>query len=93
MRCARDREHGSCSRDRRAGKTVPDDWGVDAQGNPTTDPAAILSGAMMLRWLADKHDDATLAIGQLHHRVADLREQALKVILARQPAIHTHEPR
>lgn len=31
---------------RRAGKTVPDDWGVDAQGNPTTDPAAILSGAM-----------------------------------------------
>ena len=23
--------------------------------------AAILSGAMMLRWLADKHDDATLA--------------------------------
>lgn len=31
---------------RRAGKAVPDDWGVDAEGRPTTDPAAILSGAM-----------------------------------------------
>ena len=31
---------------RRAGKAVPDDWGVDAQGKSTTDPAAILSGAM-----------------------------------------------
>ncbi|WP_312489129.1 Ldh family oxidoreductase [Sphingomonas sp.] len=31
---------------RRAGKAVPDDWGVDADGRPTTDPAAILSGAM-----------------------------------------------
>jgi delta1-piperideine-2-carboxylate reductase len=31
---------------RRAGKSVPDDWGVDADGRPTTDPAAILSGAM-----------------------------------------------
>ncbi len=31
---------------RRAGKSVPDDWGVDSDGRPTTDPAAILSGAM-----------------------------------------------
>ncbi len=31
---------------RRAGKSVPDYWGVDAEGKPTTDPAAILSGAM-----------------------------------------------
>lgn len=31
---------------RRAGKRVPDDWGVDSEGNVTTDPAAILSGAM-----------------------------------------------
>ncbi|WP_322963793.1 Ldh family oxidoreductase [Sphingomonas fuzhouensis] len=31
---------------RRAGKVVPDDWGVDAEGKPTTDPAAILLGAM-----------------------------------------------
>lgn len=31
---------------RRAGKAVPEDWGVDAEGRPTTDPAAILDGAM-----------------------------------------------
>ena len=31
---------------RRAGKSVPLGWGIDAQGEPTTDPAAILSGAM-----------------------------------------------
>ncbi|WP_294333482.1 Ldh family oxidoreductase [uncultured Sphingomonas sp.] len=31
---------------RRAGKAVPEDWGVDAEGCPTTDPAAILDGAM-----------------------------------------------
>ncbi|MET4895928.1 Ldh family oxidoreductase [Sphingomonadaceae bacterium jetA1] len=31
---------------RRAGKPIPDDWGVDAQGQATTDPAAVLAGAM-----------------------------------------------
>jgi len=31
---------------RRAGKPVPDSWGYDADGNPTTDAAAVLSGAM-----------------------------------------------
>lgn len=31
---------------RRAGLSVPDDWGIDAEGRPTTDPAAILDGAM-----------------------------------------------
>ncbi len=31
---------------RRAGRSVPDDWGVDAEGKPTTDPAAMLAGAM-----------------------------------------------
>lgn len=31
---------------RRAGKPVPEGWGIDPEGNPTTDPAAILSGAM-----------------------------------------------
>lgn len=31
---------------RRAGRPVPQDWGVDAEGRPTTDPAAILAGAM-----------------------------------------------
>jgi LDH2 family malate/lactate/ureidoglycolate dehydrogenase len=31
---------------RRAGKQVPLGWGVDADGEPTTDPAAILAGAM-----------------------------------------------
>ena len=31
---------------RRAGKPVPDDWGYDAAGQPTTDPAAVLAGAM-----------------------------------------------
>lgn len=30
----------------RAGKPVPLGWGIDADGNDTTDPAAILSGAM-----------------------------------------------
>ncbi|WP_084578903.1 Ldh family oxidoreductase [Sphingomonas azotifigens] len=31
---------------RRAGKPVPADWGIDAEGRPTTDPVAILDGAM-----------------------------------------------
>ncbi len=31
---------------RRAGKPVPDDWGYDAQGRPTTDAEAVLAGAM-----------------------------------------------
>lgn len=31
---------------RRAGKPVPDDWGYDPDGNPTTDATAILAGAM-----------------------------------------------
>jgi len=31
---------------RRAGRPVPEDWGIDAEGHPTTDPAAILDGAM-----------------------------------------------
>jgi len=32
---------------RRAGKTIPLGWAVDAEGNPTTDPAAGLAGAML----------------------------------------------
>ncbi len=31
---------------RRAGKAVPLGWGIDRDGTPTTDPAAILKGAM-----------------------------------------------
>ncbi|MFC3579720.1 Ldh family oxidoreductase [Sphingomonas hylomeconis] len=31
---------------RRAGKPVPDDWGYDAAGAPTTDAEAVLAGAM-----------------------------------------------
>jgi len=31
---------------RRAGKPVPDDWGYDPDGQPTTDPAAVLAGSM-----------------------------------------------
>ena len=31
---------------RRAGKPVPDDWGYDADGKPTTDAEAVLAGAM-----------------------------------------------
>ena len=31
---------------RRAGRPVPDDWGWDADGRPTTDAAAVLNGAM-----------------------------------------------
>ncbi len=32
---------------RRAGKPVPEGWGLDPQGKPTTDPAEILAGAML----------------------------------------------
>jgi delta1-piperideine-2-carboxylate reductase len=32
---------------RRAGKTIPLDWAVDANGHPTDDPAAAMRGAMM----------------------------------------------
>jgi delta1-piperideine-2-carboxylate reductase len=31
---------------RREGRTIPDDWGYDADGNVTTDAAAVLNGAM-----------------------------------------------
>ena len=31
---------------RRAGKPVPDDWGYDADGHPTTDAKSVLDGAM-----------------------------------------------
>jgi len=33
---------------RRAGKPIPTGWGVDAQGRPATDPAAVLDGGAML---------------------------------------------
>lgn len=32
---------------RRAGKSIPIGWAVDGQGQPTTDPAAAMSGAML----------------------------------------------
>ncbi len=31
---------------RRAGKSIPDDWGYDADGHASTDPQAVLAGAM-----------------------------------------------
>lgn len=31
---------------RRAGKSIPDDWGYDAEGQSSTDPQAVLAGAM-----------------------------------------------
>lgn len=31
----------------RAGEKIPEGWAVDAQGNPTTDPAAALSGSVL----------------------------------------------
>jgi LDH2 family malate/lactate/ureidoglycolate dehydrogenase len=32
---------------RRAGKPIPEGWGVDTDGNPTTDPTAAMAGAML----------------------------------------------
>ncbi|WP_294393329.1 Ldh family oxidoreductase [uncultured Sphingomonas sp.] len=32
---------------RRAGKAIPEGWGVDADGHPSTDPQAVLQGAML----------------------------------------------
>jgi LDH2 family malate/lactate/ureidoglycolate dehydrogenase len=32
---------------RKAGKPLPQGWGVDAEGHATTDPAAVLAGAML----------------------------------------------
>ena len=32
---------------RQAGRSVPEGWGLDRDGTPTTDPAAILAGAML----------------------------------------------
>lgn len=32
---------------RRAGKPLPEGWAIDAEGRPTTDPAAALAGAML----------------------------------------------
>ncbi|GAA4778617.1 bifunctional delta(1)-pyrroline-2-carboxylate/delta(1)-piperideine-2-car boxylate reductase [Stakelama sediminis] len=32
---------------RRAGKPIPEGWGVDTNGEPTTDPAAAMAGAML----------------------------------------------
>ena len=33
---------------KRAGRSIPHGWAVDALGEPTTDPAAVLAGGMML---------------------------------------------
>jgi LDH2 family malate/lactate/ureidoglycolate dehydrogenase len=33
---------------RRAGKSIPEGWGVDAEGNPCTDPATVLDKGAML---------------------------------------------
>ncbi len=32
---------------RRAGKPIPEGWGIDAEGRPSTDAAAVLQGAML----------------------------------------------
>lgn len=32
---------------RRTGRPIPEDWAIDAEGRPTTDPAAALNGAML----------------------------------------------
>jgi LDH2 family malate/lactate/ureidoglycolate dehydrogenase len=32
---------------RRAGKPIPEGWGIDPEGRPTTDPAAAMAGAML----------------------------------------------
>jgi delta1-piperideine-2-carboxylate reductase len=32
---------------RRAGKSIPEGWGIDSEGRPTTEPAAALAGAML----------------------------------------------
>lgn len=32
---------------RQAGKSIPEGWGLDGDGQPTTDPAAVLAGAML----------------------------------------------
>ena len=31
----------------RAGKSIPEGWGIDSEGQPTTDPQAVLDGAML----------------------------------------------
>ncbi len=44
----------------REGRPVPEGWGVDAAGRPTTDPAAILSGGIVLPF--GDHKGAGLAL-------------------------------
>ena len=43
----------------REGKSLPDNWGIDAQGNPTNDASAILSGAVLPM---GEHKGAGLAV-------------------------------
>jgi len=43
----------------REGKTLPENWGIDNQGNPTNDAAAILSGAVLPM---GEHKGAGLAV-------------------------------
>ena len=31
----------------RSGKALPEGWGIDSQGQPTTDAAEVLNGAML----------------------------------------------
>jgi len=38
---------GSVSMAQEAGETIPEGWAVDAEGRPTTDPAAALDGALL----------------------------------------------
>ncbi len=39
---------------RRAGQTIPEGWGVDADGNPTTSPDAVVNGGAMLTFGSHK---------------------------------------
>ena len=32
---------------KRDGQPVPEGWGIDVDGNPTTDPVAVLEGAQL----------------------------------------------
>ena len=39
--------HGEIMIHQRDGEPIPEGWGIDADGNPTTDPAAALAGAQL----------------------------------------------
>ena len=53
---------GKIDRARQAGKTIPEGWGLDAERRPTTDPASVINGGVVLPMAGPKGSGLGLLI-------------------------------